>query len=114
MDKSEREGFVRAVYEVVGKIPSGRATSYGAIAKAIGYPRFSRLVGKVLQENGETEKVIPVHRVVNSKGFLSGKESFGNENQMAYLLEEEGVTVENDSIRDWKTIFWDPLQEIEI
>lgn len=45
MSKIDKEDFVRAVYEVVRLIPSGRATSYGAIARAIGYPDLSRLVG---------------------------------------------------------------------
>jgi len=56
---------------------------------------------------------IPAHRVVNSQGILSGKDAFGNCGEMQRLLEAEGITVVNDRIKNWKTVFWNPLDEIE-
>jgi methylated-DNA-protein-cysteine methyltransferase-like protein len=112
MDKIDRENLVIAVYEIVRMIPYGRATSYGAIAKAIGYPNMSRLVGRMMSECDSKKNNIPAHRVVNSQGILSAKNAFGNNNEMQKLLESEGITVINDRIKNWKTIFWNPLIEI--
>ena len=103
--------FVKAVYEVVKTIPYGRATSYGAIAKAIGYPNMSRKVGKVM---GNCCENIAAYRVVSSAGILSGREAFGNGGEMQKLLEAEGIVITNNRIKNWKTIFWDPLEEINI
>jgi len=110
MDKTERENFAKAVYEIVKLIPEGRATSYGAIAKAAGYPNMSRLTGKVLSEADCLSSGIPAHRVVNSQGMLSAKDSFDD---LISMLQSEGITVKNDRISDWKKVFWNPLEEIK-
>jgi methylated-DNA-protein-cysteine methyltransferase-like protein len=33
---------------------------------------------------------------------------------MQELLEADGVTVENDQIKNFKAVFWDPAIELEI
>lgn len=104
------EEFRHAVFQIVSLIPEGRATSYGAIAKAIGYPNFSRLVGKVLA--GASGRAIPAHRVVNSQGILSGKDAFETSATMQRLLEGEGVKIRNNKIINWKSIYWNPIEEI--
>ena len=48
MSDLDKEDFKQAVYQMVRYVPKGRVTSYGAIARAIGYPNMSRLVGRVL------------------------------------------------------------------
>lgn len=114
MIKVDKEVFVQAVYDIVRAIPHGRATSYSAIAKSIGYSNMSRLVGKVMSECDSEENGLPAHRVVNSQGALSGKEAFGSCNEMQKMLEAEGVTVVNDKIKNWKSVFWNPLIEISL
>lgn len=114
MEKKERNAIKTAIYDIVKTIPRGRATSYGAIAKAIGYPNMSRLVGKIMSECDSKKTNIPAHRVVNSQGILSAKEAFGGAEQMQELLEQEGIIVFNDRIKNWKKVFWDPLQEINL
>lgn len=109
-----KESLSEAVYEIVKRIPEGRATSYGAIAKAVGYPNMSRLIGRIMGECHSDETHIPAHRVVNSQGILSGKDCFATPTKMQELLEAEGVKVKNDKIQNWKTIFWDPLDEIPL
>lgn len=111
MDKSEIKALTLAVYDIVKMIPYGRATSYGAIAKAIGYPNMSRLVGRIMSECNSQIMGLPAHRVVNSQGILSGSKAFG-EDKMKKLLESEGIIIINDKIQKWKTIFWDPLKEV--
>lgn len=102
--------LVEAVYEIVSRIPFGRATSYGLIAKAIGYPEHSRLVGKIMSDSSSGD--IPAHRVVNSQGILSAKSAFGYGNEMQSLLESEGIVVENDRIKNWRKVCWNPLKEL--
>lgn len=107
------QDFASAVYEIVSTIPYGRATSYGAIAKAVGYSNMSRLVGRIMGEC-DSNTGIPAHRVVNSNGVLSGKDAFGSDGEMQRLLEDEGIRVERDRIKNWKKVFWNPLDEINI
>lgn len=112
MNDLDIDSLRQGVYDIVRYIPRGRATSYGAIAKAAGYPNMSRMVGKIMA--GCSEKNIPAHRVVNSQGVLSGKDAFGSAGEMQKLLEAEGIIVKNDRIVNWKTVFWNPLKEIGI
>lgn len=114
MDKQlDRDAFRRAVYEIVRMVPRGRATSYGAIARAAGYPTLSRMVGRIMAGAADGDGV-PAHRVVNSSGVLSGRAAFGTPGRMAELLEAEGIVVTNNRIAGWKEVFWDPLNEINI
>jgi methylated-DNA-protein-cysteine methyltransferase-like protein len=39
---------------------------------------------------------------------------FNTPTLMQESLEKEGVKVENDQIKEWKTIFWNPTSELEI
>lgn len=103
--------FFERVYEVVIQIPEGKVTSYGAIAKCLGAARSSRMVGWAMNAAHSIPE-IPAHRVVNRLGILTGKQHFPGTNMMERLLNEEGVKVVDDKIQDFKTIFWDPSQEI--
>lgn len=111
-NNSDRKLLKQAIYEIVETIPRGRATSYGAIAKAIGHPNLSRLVGRIMSEADSVKTYIPAHRVVNSQGILSAKEAFGSNNEMQKLLEAEGVSVINNKIKNWTKVFWNPIEEI--
>ncbi|MDL2255906.1 MGMT family protein [Parabacteroides sp. OttesenSCG-928-G06] len=110
--KEEKEGLREAVYEIVCTIPFGRATSYGAIARAIGYPKHSRMVGKIMSNCESDTNGIPAHRVVNAQGVLSARDAFGSVGEMQRRLEAEGIQVSNYRIQNWKKVFWDPLREI--
>lgn len=114
MSRIDKDAFTQAVYDIVRTIPHGRATSYGAIAKAVGYYNMSRLVGRVMSECNSSLANIPAHRVVNSQGILSGKDAFGDSSEMQELLEAEGVIISNNKIKNWKAVFWNPLDEINI
>lgn len=106
---SERN-FFSDVYEVVRLIPKGRVTSYGAIAHYLGTKMSARMVGWAM--NGAFGKDVPAHRVVNSKGLLTGKHHFKRPNTMEALLKKDGVKVSNDKIVDFTEIFWNPSQEL--
>jgi methylated-DNA-protein-cysteine methyltransferase-like protein len=44
--------------------------------------------------------------------LLTGKNHFETPETMELRLKKEGVLVENDAIVNWKTIFWDPTNEL--
>ncbi|TDY13855.1 MGMT family protein [Meridianimaribacter flavus] len=106
--KPETLSFFDKVYEVAKLIPYGRVTSYGAIAKYLGAPRSSRMVGYAM--NGSSGKDVPAHRVVNRNGLLTGKHHFDGTNLMQQLLESEGVKVKDNQVQDFKKLFWDPAE----
>lgn len=95
------------IYDIVRHIPKGRVTSYGAIAKSIGAGGSARLVGWAMNAAANLQDV-PAHRVVNSKGLLTGKHHFGSSDAMQKLLEAEGVVVEDDQVQHFETVFWHP------
>jgi methylated-DNA-protein-cysteine methyltransferase-like protein len=103
--------FFQEVYQVARLIPEGRVTSYGAIAKYLSVGRAARMVGWAM--NGCPADV-PAHRVVNRVGLLSGKNQFPAPMMMQALLEQEGITVKDDKVQDFKTRFWDPAVELEL
>ena len=78
-------------------IPHGKVTTYGDIAKALGRPRSSRIVGYALHVNPDPEN-IPCYKVVNKDGFLTPAFAFGGEEMQKILLESEGITVENGKV----------------
>ena len=104
--------FFDQVYQVARLIPSGRVTSYGAIARFIGSPQSSRMVGYAMNGSFTQKEFVPAHRVVNRNGMLTGKHYFGGPDTMRELLESEGIKVENDQIIDLKKHFWDPNTEL--
>ena len=59
---------------------------------------------------GSAKPAVPAHRVVNSKGELSGRSHFATPTLMQELLEQEGVIVKEDKIENFKAVFWDPGQ----
>ncbi|TXE17749.1 MGMT family protein [Psychroflexus gondwanensis] len=100
--------FFEKVYEVVALIPEGKVTSYGAIAKAIGAAKSSRTVGYAMNACVKLDRDLPAHRVVNRNGVLTGKHHFPGQGVMKKLLEEEGLEIENDQIKNFKNYFWQP------
>jgi methylated-DNA-protein-cysteine methyltransferase-like protein len=99
--------FFERVYEIAKQIPPGRVTTYGAIAKALGAAKSSRMVGWAMNASHNNID-IPAHRVVNRIGILSGKHHFQGTNLMQQLLENEGIKVENNQIIGFKDVFWEP------
>jgi methylated-DNA-[protein]-cysteine S-methyltransferase len=72
------------------RIPRGRVSTYGAVAKHIGVPRGARAVGNALARN-PFPIVIPCHRAIRADGSLGGYR--GGLVMKRALLELEGVRV---------------------
>ncbi len=105
--------FYQQVYQVVRLIPEGRMSSYGAIASYLGTKGSARMVGYAMNAAHTAYPPVPAHRVLNRNGLLTGKFHFGTPSMMQQLLENEGVEVINDKVKNFKTLFWDPAIELE-
>ncbi len=103
------ESFFDKVYDVVRQIPFGKVTSYGAIARSIGSPQASRMVGWAMNGSHTIIPYVPAHRVVNRNGMLTGKAHFGSKDTMQELLKAEGIEVCKDKIVNFRAYFWDPM-----
>ena len=101
------------MFEVARKIPRGRVTSYGAIADYLGTGMSSRMVGWAMNACGGVKPPVPAHRVVNRNGLLTGRHHFATPTLMQELLEHEGVIVEDDKVKDFKKLCWDPEKHLK-
>lgn len=86
------------VYDILLKIPEGKVTTYGDIAKALGRPGASRAIGRILNKN-PNPIVVPCHRVVMSDGSIGGY-AFGKTRKKE-LLRKEGLRFVGDGIPDF-------------
>lgn len=77
--------LVQAIAAAIREVPRGRVSTYGAIAKAAGYPRCARHVARVLRQvHG-----LPWQRIIGSGGRISLRGEAALEQR--FLLEAEGV-----------------------
>jgi methylated-DNA-protein-cysteine methyltransferase-like protein len=95
------------IFDVVARIPRGRVTTYGWIARAIGAPRSARIVGWALHA-GVRRKEVPCHRVINRDGELSGAWAWGDPTIMRRLLEDEGVEFDERGRVNLRRFGWEP------
>ena len=77
---------------MIRSLREGEVVTYGDIAADAGYPRMSRLVGRLL---AITDDDLPWWRVVNSVGRLVP----GNEREQTALLKAEGVKVADGRVK---------------
>jgi methylated-DNA-protein-cysteine methyltransferase-like protein len=91
----DRSALVRdaRIVDVIRAIGAGEVVTYGDIAEDAGYPKQSRLVGRILSTS--TDPDLPWWRVVNAAGRLVP----GNEREQAARLRSEGVTVREGKVR---------------
>lgn len=109
----QSKDFFVDVYDVVRLIPEGRVTSYGSIAKYLGAPRSSRMVGWAMNA-AHSMPDVPAHRVVNRKGLLTGKMHFSTPTRMEELLKAEKIEVQDDQIINFDRYYWDPSVELKL
>lgn len=80
------------ILDVLRAIDEGEVVTYGDIADVAGYPKMSRLVGRIL---ATTQEEVPWWRVVNSAGRLVP----GHEREQSAILRGEGVEVRDGKVR---------------
>jgi methylated-DNA-protein-cysteine methyltransferase related protein len=81
------------IREAIMKIPRGKVSSYGAIARAAGLPGAARLVVRVLNQSHG----LPWHRVVAAGGRIALPGEHGLDQR--FRLEMEGVKFSGRKVR---------------
>jgi methylated-DNA-protein-cysteine methyltransferase-like protein len=89
------------VYRLVKKIPRGRVTTYGEVAKALRLPGGARAVGYAMAATPRG-RGIPWHRVLGAGGHIRVSEPYAAKQRR--LLESEGVEV--GRVIDMKIYGW--------
>jgi methylated-DNA-protein-cysteine methyltransferase-like protein len=101
-------GFFERVYRLVQQVPPGKVTSYGAIARMLGYAHAARTVGWALHSLADGTDV-PWHRVINSQGHIPAKGREKSAQHQRALLEAEGVQLDEHGAVDWDRFGWEGL-----
>jgi len=94
--------FAASVLSVVRRIPPGRVSTYGDVARMAGRPLACRAVGNIMREC--TDRGVPCHRVVGAGGALGGYG--GNVELKRSLLRAEGIVVVGCRIRAFPASRW--------
>ena len=108
-----RDKFDHRVWEVVAAIPSGQVMGYGEVAKAAGFPRYSRMGSAAL---GRSPEPLPWYRVVRSNRTLAFDPGTDSYREQAQLLKQEGVRFDELKIIEAETdnsldrILWGPQE----
>ena len=92
------------IWAVVGAIPRGSVSTYGAVARAAGLPGRARMAGRALREVPKEMK-LPWHRVVGAGGKIVFPPASLNHREQTRRLRAEGVVVKagrvsREAIRD--------------
>lgn len=82
--------FQQRIWALCARIPAGKVTTYGGLARAAGSPSGARAVGMAMNRNPYAPAV-PCHRVVAGDGRLTGYA--GGLAKKRAMLEAEGVRV---------------------
>jgi methylated-DNA-[protein]-cysteine S-methyltransferase len=98
------------VYDLLLKIPAGKVSTYGDLARALGNPSAPRAIGRILGENPNPIKV-PCHRVVMSNGRIGGY-AYGTAKKRQ-LLEKEGVSFINGTVKNFNNVRVYPQSSIK-
>jgi methylated-DNA-protein-cysteine methyltransferase-like protein len=89
---SEDNPSFQDIWAVVGAIPRGAVSTYGAVARAAGLPGRARLAGRALRESPKEMKM-PWHRVVGAGGRIVFPPGSLHHKEQARRLRAEGVAV---------------------
>ena len=93
----------KKIYKKLLEVPEGKVTTYGELAKAVGFTNGQRAVGKFMNKN-PFPVIIPCHRVVKSDRKVGGY-AYG-EKIKTNMLKNEGIKIKGGKILDWeKTVF---------
>lgn len=90
-----QQSFDQKVWQVVANIPSGQVMGYGEVARAAGFPRYSRMVSGAMSRSPES---LPWYRVVRSDRTLAFEAGSKEYREQVQLLKQEGVRFEGSKI----------------
>ncbi len=89
--------FRDEVYRITKRIPKGKVTTYGQVARLAGQPKASRAVGYYMKTNPDAPQT-PCHRVVAADGSLHGYSGNGGIITKRKMLLSEGVVFKNNKV----------------
>lgn len=93
LDLDQQSDFFKQIYIAARRIGWGNTTTYGALAKQLGYgPEMARTVGQAMATN-PIPLIIPCHRVLAAGGKIGGFSAPGGSTAKLRMLELEGVQV---------------------
>ena len=92
------------IYAVVRQVPTGRVTTYGAIAKILG-SCTAREVGYAMASTPKGSHV-PWQRVINSQGKISPHGAGYGSAVQRQILEEEGIVFDISGKVDFSKYGW--------
>ena len=87
----------KKIYKKLLEVPEGKITTYGELAKAVGFINGQRVVGKIMNKN-PYPVIIPCHRVVKADGKVGGY-AYGEEIK-TNMLKKEGIKIKDGKIID--------------
>ena len=93
--------FAKKVLTIVSRIPLGRVTTYGDVARLAGQPRAARAVGNIMRTADRPG--LPYHRVIAAGGRLGGYSSLSLKRS---LLSAEGLTVSPGRVLGFTRVHW--------
>jgi O-6-methylguanine DNA methyltransferase len=93
--------FERRVLTIVSRIPPGRVTTYGDVARLAGKPGAARAVGNIMRQADRPG--LPYHRVIGAGGGLGGYSSLPLKRS---LLAAEGLTVTPRRVAGFARLRW--------
>ena len=116
---TQTPNFYDQVYAVVRRVPRGKVTSYGRIARMLGRPRAARAVGYALnalkdRKDEPTFVKVPWQRVINSQGRISIVNRENSAQRQAELLRSEGIVVSDDLRINLDVYLWEGLHWVEV
>jgi methylated-DNA-protein-cysteine methyltransferase related protein len=88
---------MQAIWNVIARIPRGRVSSYGDVARAAGLPGRARLAGTALRLSPE-DMNLPWHRVMGAGGRIVFPKGSRHFREQARLLRSEGVAVKDGRV----------------
>jgi methylated-DNA-protein-cysteine methyltransferase related protein len=88
---------LQAIWDVVGMIPRGKVSTYGAVARAAGLPGRARLTGFALKA-APKEMHLPWHRVVGAGGRIVFPKTSLSHREQARRLRAERVAVKEGRV----------------
>jgi methylated-DNA-protein-cysteine methyltransferase related protein len=88
---------LEAMWHVVCAIPRGQVSTYGAVARAAGFPGRARLAGFALKVAPEGTN-IPWHRVVGAGGRIVFPKASHAHREQTRRLRAEGIAVKDGHV----------------
>jgi len=95
--RPEDNPAIQEIWAVIGAIPRGKVSTYGAVARAAGLPGRARLAGLALKVS-PNDMNLPWHRVVGAGGRIAFPRSSLQHREQARRLRAEGVIVKDGRV----------------